>query len=303
MEKLKNSKLLAVIKWVWMALVLAAVVWYVSRNYGEVKDYFRQVHWLRFPLSMLLMVLAKAILAQVSRISVAYEGWQPGYWKMFSFYSLTQLGKYLPGGVWHFVGRFGAYKAENFDTKKSLKAIIAENVWLISSALVVGMCFLLVFNAEGLGGYGIHLPGHSRWAALAGIAAAWLAGMLLFQHFFVSAGLKPLRQWLGLIGLLLLAWLLIGLSYACVFPEINARVAGLAIGGFSLSWSIGYLTIFAPGGIGVRELAITLLFSTTPYAGLSPILATVHRLVWVLTEVLLGVVCVSVDAILKKKEP
>jgi uncharacterized membrane protein YbhN (UPF0104 family) len=302
LEKLKNSKLLAIVKWVWIVLVLAAVVWYAVRNFGEVREYFTQIHWVRFPLSMLLMVFAKLILAQVSRISVNNEGWRPGYWKMFSFYSITQLGKYLPGGIWHFVGRFGAYKAENFDTKKSLKAMIAENVWLISSALVVGVCFLLAFNAEGLAGYGIVFPGNTRWAVLVGIVVLWLLALALFQHFFVSSGLKPFRQWLGLVGALLLAWLLIGVSYAFIFPVVNANVIGLAVGGFSLSWSIGYLTIFAPGGIGVRELVITLLFSTTAYAEISPILATVHRLVWVLTEVLLGLFCVTVDAVRKKKD-
>lgn len=285
-----------------MGIVLAAVVLYAVRNFADVRDYFQTIPWLRFPLSMFFIMLAKALLALVSLISVQNEGWNAPYWKMFSFYNVTQLGKYLPGGIWHFVGRFGAYKAENFDTKKSLKAMIAENVWLISSALVTGFVYLLIFNQAGLAEYGITLTANVRWLLVAGILIAWLAAMLLFQRYFVSTGLRNLKRRAGLMALLLVVWMLIGFSYALIFPRVQYQSIGLAIGGFALSWSIGYLAVFAPGGLGVREFMLTLLFAATPYANLSPILAGVHRMVWLVAEVLLGLTCVTIDSVMKKKD-
>ena len=300
-EKLKNSKVINIIKWVWLAVVLVAAVFYVKNNFSDVKDYFSTIHWVRFPISILFLLCAKLILANVSRFSVENEGWQAGYWKMLSLYSITQLGKYLPGGVWHFVGRFGAYRSEEFDTKKSLKAMIAENFWLISSAMMMGIVFLLLFNGESLEYIGLSLSSSLR-SGLAGLTIVlWLVAIVLVQRFYAGVGVIQWKRLLILVLSLIAAWLLIGFSYAMMFPVIEPRVVGLAIGGFTLSWSVGYLAIFAPGGIGVRELMLSLFFSSTAYAALSPVLATVHRMVWIVTEVLLGSFCMVADSIRKKE--
>ena len=124
---------------------------------------------------------------------------------------------------------------------------------------------------------------------------------VLVQRFFAGVGVIQWKRLLLLVLSLIAAWLLIGFSYAMMFPVIDLRVVGLAIGGFTLSWSVGYLAVFAPGGIGVRELMLSLFFSSTSYAALSPVLATVHRLVWIGTEVLLGSFCMIMDSIRKKK--
>jgi len=286
---------------VWLVVVLAGVVFYTKNNFSDVKDYFLTIHWVRFPISILFLLCAKLILANVSRFSVENEGWEAGYWKMLSLYSITQLGKYLPGGVWHFVGRFGAYRSEAFDTKKSFKAMIVENFWLISSAMMMGVVFLLLFNGESLENIGISIPLLLR-NGLAGLTIAlWLVAIVLVQRFYTGVGVIQWKRMLILVLSLIAAWLLIGFSYAMMFPVIDANVIGLAIGGFTLSWSVGYLAVFAPGGIGVRELMLSLFFSSTTYAALSPVLATVHRLVWIVTEVLLGSFCMVVDSIRKKE--
>lgn len=285
----------------WLVVVLAGVVFYTKNNFSDVKDYFLTIHWVRFPISILFLLCAKLILANVSRFSVENEGWEAGYWKMLSLYSITQLGKYLPGGVWHFVGRFGAYRSEAFDTKKSFKAMIVENFWLISSAMMMGVVFLLLFNGESLENIGISIPLLLR-NGLAGLTIAlWLVAIVLVQRFYTGVGVIQWKRMLILVLSLIAAWLLIGFSYAMMFPVIDANVIGLAIGGFTLSWSVGYLAVFAPGGIGVRELMLSLFFSSTTYAALSPVLATVHRLVWIVTEVLLGSFCMVVDSIRKKE--
>jgi hypothetical protein len=54
------------------------------------------------------------------------------------------LGKYLPGGIWHFAGKFGIYKVMGISTKATTQAIIYENIWLLSSATIVGFFTLLI---------------------------------------------------------------------------------------------------------------------------------------------------------------
>ena len=302
MKKLKDSNFAKIAKWVWLVVVLAGVTYYAFKNYNKISDYFVTIHWIRFVLSFLMLLTAKLLLANVSRISVDNEGWKATYWSMLSLYSLTQLGKYLPGGVWHFVGRFGAYRSEEFDAKKSFKAMVAENVWLLSSAVMVGLTFLLLFNAETLSSAGIEFSPALRYSFAAVIVAGWIVALILIQYYFTSKRVIELKKIIILVINLVLAWLLIGSSYSMMFPEVNLNVMGLSIGGFSLSWSVGYVAVFAPGWIGVRELLLSFFFSSTQFASISPILATVHRLVWIITEVILGVFCITADHFSKEKE-
>lgn len=302
MEKLKNSKILAVIKWVWIAAVFAAVVLYTVRNFNKVEAYFQTIHWSRFLFSTLLVMVGKVFTMLGARLSVTADGAHFPFWKFFSIFNLTQLGKYLPGGIWHFVGRFSTYRSEEIDTKKSLRAMIAENVWLISSAFLVGLVFLLLFNRAPLAQHGIVLTQTHAWMIILVLLVGWCAGLLLVQRFGQALPQLSPRLILKVAVIYLPAWLCFGFSYALLFPSMDSLTMGIAIGGFALSWSIGYLAVFAPGGIGVRELALTFFFTGTAFASLSPVLASVHRVLWVLGELTMGLIVVIMDALRKKPE-
>ena len=300
MEKLKNSKLLAVIKWVWIAAVFVAVVVYTVTNFSKVEAYFATIHWTRFFFAMLLVLAGKILTMAGARLSVTSGGSEISFWKFFSIFSLTQLGKYLPGGIWHFVGRFGTYRSEEMDTKKSLRAMIAENAWLISSAFLVGLIFLLLFNRSALVEYGIPLNQNQALLIILAMLVAWCIGLLVVQRYGQSLEDLSPRLILKVALIYLPAWLCFGLSYGLLFPAMDSFLMGIAIGGFALSWSVGYVAVFAPGGIGVRELALTFFFTGTAYAAVSPVLASVHRILWVLAELLMGLVVVVAEALRKQ---
>jgi glycosyltransferase 2 family protein len=300
LEKLKNSKLLVVIKWLWVGAVFAAVISYVTTNFYQVKDYFQTIHWLRFVASYGLLLSAKLLLIEGSRASVQSEGiWLP-FWKFLSIFSLTSLGKYLPGGMWHLVGRYGAYRGEKIDNNHSLRAMVAENIWINTSALVVGLVALLLLNREVLLAYNINLIVTQAFLIAIGLAVAWVIGMLITQRYVQSPRkLQPLPL-LRVMVVYFSAWILFSLSYGWLFPTVDLSTLKLAMGAFPLSWFIGTVIIFAPAGIGVRELALTVFYNATEYASLALILASVHRVLWVLAELTLGLVTISVDTLKKK---
>ena len=64
----------------------------------------------------------------------------------------------------------------------------------------------------------------------------------------------------------------------------------MILGGYALSWIAGYLVIFAPGGIGVRETVQVFLFSTISTPQQVVIISLMHRMVYTIVEVLLGLV-------------
>jgi uncharacterized membrane protein YbhN (UPF0104 family) len=164
----------------------------------------------------------------------------------------------------------------------------------------MGLVFLLSFNRTALEQAGISISQTQALLIVSGLLLAWCVGLFLTQRYAQSLEHFEPRLILKVALIYLPAWLCFGISYGLLFPEMNPTMMGLAIGGFALSWSIGYLAIFAPGGIGVRELALTVIFTGTAYATLSPVLASVHRILWVAAELFMGLVVVVVDALRKK---
>ena len=93
-----------------------------------------------------------------------------------------------------------------------------------------------------------------------------------------------------LIAQMLIIWISFGISFWLVFPLENGFLPAIA-GAFSLSWVAGYVAFFAPGGIGVREYLLTIILSSFFSDNEVAIYATIHRLIWVVVEILLGAGC------------
>jgi uncharacterized membrane protein YbhN (UPF0104 family) len=59
------------------------------------------------------------------------------------------------------------------------------------------------------------------------------------------------------------------------------------MGAFTLSWAVGLLVVFAPGGIGVREAMLVVLMEQVMPTGAAVALATLGRVWWILGELFL----------------
>jgi uncharacterized membrane protein YbhN (UPF0104 family) len=292
-------------KWLWIAAVLAAAIYYLLKNWARVSGYFAILPTENLILSALFLAAGKLILVMLSKIAVEGEGLTLTYSQIFRIVALSQLGKYIPGGVWHFVGRFNMYHEQEMSLKKSTKALIAENFWLLSGAVTSGLAFGLFspYAHDLLVKTGVDLP---TWAITCGgilVVIFWLAILATFDWFYRLKG-QPVKlgNLLYLMILQILTWLLLGLSFAFVFPILNAQSLLLNISVYALSWIIGYVVIFAPGGIGIREAALVWMlagfFSTEDVL----IYSTVHRFIYFVVEILLGGLAWSLNTIKNPKK-
>jgi uncharacterized membrane protein YbhN (UPF0104 family) len=91
-------------------------------------------------------------------------------------------------------------------------------------------------------------------------------------------------------GLGLLLWIFIGSSFFVMFSEFQPSVAPLFIGGYAVSWAVGYIAVFAPGGLGVREAVLAFVFSNIASVEMIAVYAAMNRIIWVIAEVLFGLV-------------
>ncbi len=288
---IQRKKILDILKWAWFVAVIVGAGYYFKRNYQEISNYLETISIGRVFLSVLLVLIGKFVLPDLTRISLKKIGYSISYKEALTITSITQLGKYLPGGIWHVAGKFGMYKARKITTKKTTQAIIFENLWLLSSALVIGVVFLLSFSQDVLCEFlSILCQPSINVVVLILLPILWIIAIIVIDILFYKEKRYQLNDVLILIGEMLVIWISFGISFWLVFP-LNSGFLPAITGAFSLSWVAGYVAFFAPGGIGVREYLLTLILASYFSGNEVAIYASVHRLIWVVVEIILGAGC------------
>lgn len=255
-------------------------------------NFFKLVPKINLLFSAIFIVLGKLSLFMIAKYSIDKEGFTLPYSQVFFIVATTQLGKYIPGGVWHFVGRYNAYHDQDISLKKSTKAMISENFWLLGGAIAIGTLFGIRSHL------GIHLlsnvgiPTTTVWRIIYGllIFIIWIVFLITYESFlerkFTILDFKTIFK---LISVQLFTWISLGTSFLFMFPNYAITIAPDVIFGYSFSWAIGYVMVFAPGGIGIREGALVWIFSYLFSSNDILIYSTVHRFLYVAVEFLLGI--------------
>lgn len=284
-----NNKVLNIIKWVWLVAVLAGAGYYFFQNQETVLALVQRISALRILASLLLLLVGKLFIVLLVQFSVEAEGLTLGFWETLGIYGSTALGKYIPGGVWHFVGRFAVYRAKGLDNKQTLRAFILENIWMLSAAVIVGIAALLFYRLDLLNAWlGANLSAGIAVGLFILAVCLWIAGLNLLRVFMGRQTQMPIRPvWrVALAGVLL--WIFAGLSFFVMFEAFPLQDLGLFVGGYAISWAVGYIAVFAPGGVGIRETMLVLVFASIGPAAQISVYAAMNRIVWIVAELLFG---------------
>ncbi len=257
----------------WVALVVLVAGYGVYRqpiSFDEIANRFTL--W-SVVAALALIVLGKLLTIALVSVALRAAGEDRGWRFAWRVYSIADISKYLPGGIWGIAGRLALYRQAGIDLAKGLRILLVETAILVAFSLAVGLGLLL--HARPLAGTA------SQWLALASIAASLVAlTWILLQQ------LAPALVFATSI-FTMLAWLAFGASFALVAAESPAAFAELA-GLFDIGFAAGQLAIFAPSGIGVRELAVAALSNpaTSPPARLLIEVVAAHRLIWIAADFL-----------------
>jgi uncharacterized membrane protein YbhN (UPF0104 family) len=298
------SPLGVLVKWLWIGLVaLAVVAFAITRRQVIVQDLAR------FSPPELaavagLLVLGKlgmnaAMLLATRHCAIALSR-RDGFY----MYNLAQLAKYVPGSIWQFVSRIAMLRARQAPAAAIRDSILAENGWVLGSALLIGVVLL------GLAQPAFFQRLLEAMGRVPPALAAPLAAVLLLAPAVALTVARPrlrsrasrLRPWLVRLrppwpawSILLLGWFALGASFwLCLRPFLGAGPAWPAvIGVYCLAWVAGYLVPFAPAGLGVREVVLALALDPYIAADTSLVVVAVHRVLYLLVEVLLALVALA----------
>jgi hypothetical protein len=179
---------------------------------------------------------------------------------------LSELARYIPGAIWQVIGRQRLVRPYGVRGSVCASSQVLELTLFVLANLIVAIIGMFVMGIERLDGRAQQW----LWAAL---LLAPLLAVVLHPPIFYGVTNRILRSLkkpvlasrlsLGRSAGILL-FMLLGLLWQSVAIWLLLRGPlglstsdiGLVAGAYSLAWTAGFIAVWAPGGIGVREAVL-----------------------------------------------
>lgn len=212
-------------------------------------------------------------------------------------YTTTQLAKYLPGNVLHFVGRHLWLKRQGLANKHLLLATVIETALMALAAACVAACVLLI----------ITVPEDSQvlrlLALLAPIPLAIYA-LLLAAWLLAMTGVPRLQNYRRTLGAMCYAGLgaalffcLQGSVFLIITRFFVPDMGIIAIAIAAIAWLVGFVVPGAPGGLGVREAVFLFLLGALIPTADAVLAIAIARLISIVGDL----VCFALGQLLFKR--
>lgn len=179
----------------------------------------------------------------------------------------TQVARYMPGGIWAVVARATTVQGR---VRDKLTAVTAENVIVLLVSLAVGGAWASIHDW--------------RWLPLTLLVAApLLISRWLERRTKITR--RRVRRTAGSYAVGYVAYGVLGVLVQVAVSGVRDPTYPLYVAGAAcVAWAVGLVVVFAPGGVGVREVVYVWML-----AGLYPerqleAAAVTSRLVTVLAE-------------------
>ncbi len=272
-------------------------------NWQAVRSYDWQFDGARGGLAVFCLLAAFGLLPLASRQAFSGLGYSISYCTAYRGYFITQLAKYLPGGLWVIPSRAVVFRQIGVNMISSTVGAVIEMCMFLISGLLVSLPYLLFARAEST-------------------SEMWICGVLLAPITLIGLHpkvLNPVIRWLlvrmgytdvdvnmtgGELASILLIdvvfWPVAGIGFFLLVSSVQATplMLGLVLpSAFSLAWVAGFLAFLTPGGLGVREGALALLLMPFLPAPLPAVVALLARLWWTVAEL----VSVAIAAMIRNQ--
>lgn len=236
--------------------------------------------------------LGAALVASASGMACAASAWLvllgSRRRSLAAGFFMAQLGKYIPGGFWQVAGQVGLARRDGVPLARASVAFPVHAIVNVAAGGVVALSYVVLGT------------GARRWMGLLGL----LTLPLLHRGWMIrSAGLvarlrgrtldpdvvPPQRAIFRAMVWSIATLVAAGIAFALVAPGIAAPVRAV-VPAWGVAWTIGFLVLIVPAGLGAREAA--LVAALGPFGSTAGLVAAsvIHRIVTMVAEMLMIVV-------------
>lgn len=247
------------------AVVLVALGWYVAHNWNQVEAYAWSFRWPRLLLGSLCVVISYSLFVVLWHQLLQAFGGRLALVDAHRVWYFGNLARYVPGKVFQLAGTAYLARAKGVAGSTTIAASVLAQGFVVGSAVIVAVATL----------GGGSLPG-PRWlplVVLVGLTAlvftplfdAVQAALIRWRpDTFSEAASIGIRQRGLLAGSYIIAWCFFGAGFYLFLSGLTVvavedfwPLVGISAAGYAAGW----LAVFAPGGIGVREGVYALLLA------------------------------------------
>lgn len=227
-------------------LIMGLLIWQARTSLGSMVD-ARRVDLLLA--ALLLWVVGNTLVPAISALLIRSCGERLGYCAALRIHCSRLPAKYLPGGIWHSVGRANDYLEAGFEPRRVGLYFVAENFLLVAVTLTL---------SSGIVAPLVTVPMLRSLVAMLPFVLA--IALLLFPVAVQIVTRGKSRVAIGAYAasavLHFVYWCINGLafaSYIAAFEGLADTSVLQSAAVYVFSWCLGYLALFAPQGIGVSE--------------------------------------------------
>jgi len=276
-------------------LIILVIFYFLIKNlisnWNQVKDFDWKFDYALLIISFVLQMMALFWLVKIWQRMLRHTGSSVSYLKLFKVWFFTNLGKYLPGKVWQFLGMIYMLEKEGVPKQSSFSTGVLAQAFSVISGLFISVLFL---GADLYARFFSQKPG----LMLAGVVLCVAILVVLCYpktlEKIVNWGLRILKKEKISLDISIkdviiyilsysLSWLLFGLAFLIfvkAMTKADFNMYFTLTGAFAFSLNIGFLALFTPGGIGVREGILVFLLSSLFPLPVSTLISLLSRL-WI----------------------
>ena len=278
---------------VFVAAALAFLGLLVRSQWSELRTYDWEIEPGWAVLALVGLEVAWLFEADTWRSILAGLGGRLPFGRAVEIWYLSNIMRYIPGNVWQFLGMAEMAAEDGVSRVSTLTSIVLHQA--ISTA--AGLSLVAIYFA---------VTDQAEWAARFR-PVLWLIplGLLLLQPRLLEAVMNwvlafvkrpPIRVTLtwGQIWVLLfryvIVWLMLGLAFAALVRSLTVVNCGdvpWLIATWVTAYTVGYLSMLTPSGLGVREGVMALLLGQLLPVSVAVVVSIVARL-WMVAGELLG---------------
>lgn len=219
---------------------------------------------------------------------VTLFGFHAGFREIGRAWFLSEFKRYVPGSVWSVLGRVQSSQQLGHPPNVVLAGVSLEIVFISLTSLLLPAALLV----------GLPVFGFWRWVILAAIPILLVVIHPRVLSVLFRIGFRIIRkeapvlteslgEQLRVLVVYLAGWVSYGfgaLFTSLAFVTLPTADLWRIFASFILAWSIGYVSLVTPMGLGIREGALLVLLGPILGAPVAGLLAVVTRLWIILTE-------------------
>ena len=302
--------------WVWRAaqlIMVAVVAYWASTTLASQWDQVRtlsassSIEWTWVILASAIVLGTYAILIQSWRMLLAGWGGHLTFGQAARIWTIANLGRYVPGKLWS-IGALGVMA-----NREGVSGVSAAAAAILGTLLNIGAGFGIL----ALGGsQTLQAVSPQIGSAASVVAGLFVVGTLVlplvlppvlkrlaaWRGVSIPPTMLPARTLWGATAINALSWILYGAAFFLfakgVTPQLVASPV-LFVVIWTASYLSGYLLLIVPGGIGVREMAMSGAIVTLALGGAADAtyLALTSRVWLTVWEIVPGVLFLGRDLV------